>query len=271
MLYELDYRRKNTKSKIIDILSKNWPLTTKKIYNALKRQYNITVTYQAIHLSLKEFLEEGIIVREGREYMLSPSWIEKTADSFNSLVESYTINNKITTAKEFQELNFKFPNQAWLFLLSKANSNFFGKSDICYVQVSRIFASPIPQDQINQIKAFTSKTKTILLCRRSGVIEKLAANYLRKLGIEVHLNIPCAYPNNVILMGNSVINIYVLYPNTEGKKFDNFYYSTTDILKKDIFATFSAFLTNNIRVKLTINRSQDVYNNVLALTKKLLD
>jgi hypothetical protein len=269
MLYQLDYSH-NTKSRIIEILGRAWPLSAKKIYNALKKDYRLGITYQAVHIALNEFLERGIVSREGREYMLSPAWIERMSSDFNALVENYTKANRIQKAKEFQELNFATLADAWDFLLSKANTGFFGVSDVCYIQIARLFAAPLSSRHILAIREFTGKTKTTLLCRRNGVIEKLVANYLNKLGVETYLGVPAASPTNTVIIGKSVISIYALYPKKEHDLLNRFYFSVKDILKQDIFTTFADLMTKNIKVKLAINQNPDVYTDVLEQTRKII-
>ena len=270
MLLELDGNRKNTKAKIIAILSDKWPLNAKKIHSELAKRYRIRVTYQAIHLAMHEFLEEGVVAREGREYMLNPQWIERMATTANTLVEKYTQSHRITTAKQFQELNFGTLKETWDFLLKKANDGFFGEADECYIQLARLFATPLPQKDIDAIEQFARKTKTTLMCRGNGPVDKLAANFLRKHGADVRLGVPCAHPTNTALVGNCVVSIYVLYPKDEMGKFNRFYSAIKDILKEDIFTTFSNILLKNVKVKITINRNPEVYADVLEQTKKLL-
>lgn len=271
MLLELDFTRKNTKTKILEVLSDKWPLNAREIHRELAKQHSIRVTYQAIHLSMKEFLEEGIVLREGRDYMLNPKWIERIASAANSLVEKYTREHRITTIKEFQELNFSTIKEAWEFLLRKANEGFFGKADECYIQLGRMFAALLPQKDIETINNFTSQTRTTILCRGNGPVDRLAANFLRKHGAEVILGMPCAYPTNTALIGNCVVSIYVIYPKEEMTRFNRFYNSIKDILKEDIFTAFSNILVKNVRVKIIINRNPEVYADVLEQTKKVLE
>lgn len=270
MLAELDYRRKATKEHIIGILSEQWPLNTKRIYALVRQRLRKPLTYQAVHLSMKEFVEQGIVVREGRDYLLSPEWIERMAARFNSLVERYTVAQKISSAKEFQELNFQSLQQASEFLLLKANSGFFGSSDVCYVQVARLFPIPPSQQQREGIARFVKSTRTVLLCRGSSVIDRIAANYLRKLGVDVRLGVAAAVPTNTVLIGNSVVTVYVLYSKERGRRVNAFYHSIRDILKQDVFVTFAELLSSGIKVKLAINRNPEVYANVREITEKIM-
>ena len=80
---------RSTKDAIISILSEEWPLTAKHIYNKLRRQQATGISYQAVHKTIKQFEKEGIISKVGREYELSRSWISNTKKSFTNLEKLY--------------------------------------------------------------------------------------------------------------------------------------------------------------------------------------
>lgn len=72
---QLNTKQNSTKDTIISILSQEWPLSAKEIYNRIKRQLSLNVSYQAIHKSLKQLEENKIICRAGSKYELDRDWI----------------------------------------------------------------------------------------------------------------------------------------------------------------------------------------------------
>ena len=48
----------STKNSIIELLSQEWPLTAKKLYNKIIKECHTQITYQATHKALKELLEK---------------------------------------------------------------------------------------------------------------------------------------------------------------------------------------------------------------------
>ena len=44
----------STKESIIELISEKWPLSAKKIHNILRKDYHLSLTYQATHKALKE-------------------------------------------------------------------------------------------------------------------------------------------------------------------------------------------------------------------------
>lgn len=80
---------KNLKECIIAILSQKWPLSAKKLYYTVKRQYRLSVTYQAVYKAVKELSDSGVTLNQKKLYRLNPTWIKTNVDFFNSLEASY--------------------------------------------------------------------------------------------------------------------------------------------------------------------------------------
>ncbi len=262
---------KKTKDLIVDLLSEQWPLRTKQIHSFLKNK-GLTVTYQAIHLSLKELETEFILIQDKKMYYLNPVWITSMAKRFNTLSEHYLRENKITTPQKYQEISFSSIKECWEFLLSSIQTGFFGDSDKCYLQVGRLFAVMLPREQIDFLKEYTSEKTVIVMCRRNGIIDKFAANYLRSLGAKVFTGIPCAFPTNTLLIGNCVVSIFILYPDDVEKGMAEFQksISLSALLSKDFLEYFSRLMGSKMTVKIIINRDPDVRKDVLLQTLKLL-
>ena len=49
---------KGSRETIIQILSHEWPLSTKQLHHKVKREMGIDITYQAVHKSIQE-MEKG--------------------------------------------------------------------------------------------------------------------------------------------------------------------------------------------------------------------
>lgn len=58
---------------IVRILSSEWPLTTKEIYNRIALQKK--AGYGSVYKALNELVSMGIVSKESREYKLNHAWI----------------------------------------------------------------------------------------------------------------------------------------------------------------------------------------------------
>ena len=90
----------SSKDKIISILSKQWPLTSKEIFERLKREYAQETTYQAAHKTIQELVNENILEKDGNKYGLSKIWIMSNQQFFAETAKLYQ-NNKQNQIKGF--------------------------------------------------------------------------------------------------------------------------------------------------------------------------
>lgn len=70
-------KKKTVKDYIISILSSEWPLSSRKIYNILTKRYNVAVSYQAVHKAIKELIDSGIVIRGWKDLQLNLDWIKE--------------------------------------------------------------------------------------------------------------------------------------------------------------------------------------------------
>ncbi len=82
-------KKRNARESIIAILSRKFPLNIKKIYNAVKKEYNLDLTYQAIFKLVKEMHEDGLLEKEGMEYRLNIGWIKQLEDELKIIKYNY--------------------------------------------------------------------------------------------------------------------------------------------------------------------------------------
>lgn len=82
-------RKRNVREAIISILSKEFPLNIKKIYNRVRKEYSLNVTYQAVFNMVKEMLEDGILEKSEREYRLNMNWIKNLKIELDMIMKKY--------------------------------------------------------------------------------------------------------------------------------------------------------------------------------------
>lgn len=80
---------KSVKDKIILTLGYTWPLKPKEILSYIKHNFNANVTYQAVYKSINELIEEGVIVKQDKGFMLSREWVGSLRDYTNYVDQSY--------------------------------------------------------------------------------------------------------------------------------------------------------------------------------------
>lgn len=82
-------KKRNTREAIIQILSNEFPLTIKKVYNHVKKEYKLDITYQAVFKLINEMLEDGILEKSDREYKLNLVWISSVHSEVAKIESNY--------------------------------------------------------------------------------------------------------------------------------------------------------------------------------------
>jgi Fe2+ or Zn2+ uptake regulation protein len=82
---------RTTKDIIIHILSKDWPLSARKIYSHVKKnKKGKDISYQAVHKTLKSLVGIGVLERTGRDYRISEEWMNETEKFISVLKDKYS-------------------------------------------------------------------------------------------------------------------------------------------------------------------------------------
>lgn len=101
-LLKFNHENAPTKQKIIGVLSNEWPLTAKQIYDRLQKEYGTNISYQGVHKIIKELESDLVIERKNNGYQLSIEWIQKSKKVLESIEKHYLQNGKIKIAENFQ-------------------------------------------------------------------------------------------------------------------------------------------------------------------------
>ncbi len=108
---------------IISLLSSNWPVSTKKIYTLMRKRYNVSISYQAVHKILQELLTDGVVLKENKNYQLNPKWIKELKEFSERLESLYNLPNmKGTITRTFI---YTTPDYFYRNLVRMCNENCF--------------------------------------------------------------------------------------------------------------------------------------------------
>lgn len=91
-LWEPITTEKSTKEQLIAILSQKWPLSTKQVHLVLKKQFGVSVTYQAVHKLLSRLEQEKIVSKNQNAWHLDNNWLQKQSTFFQQTIQKYAGN-----------------------------------------------------------------------------------------------------------------------------------------------------------------------------------
>jgi len=94
--------KKSTKDLVISTLMYEHPLNLAKITNSIKKKFHASVTFQGVRKAVNQLVENGVVLKEGKEYSLNKDWVLRLRDFVEKLQESYFTES--TGIKEIQAI-----------------------------------------------------------------------------------------------------------------------------------------------------------------------
>ncbi len=259
--------KKSTKDLIISTLMYDHPLNLTKLTNAIKKKFQASVTFQGVRKAVNQLVENGVIIKNAREYDLSRDWILELRNFVEKLQESHFTER--TGIKDIQAIGddikvYTFDNlidldKFWDKLVAKwFEDDKDNKTEKCYTQLSGHAWYVLGQlgeetEIMEKIKRFN--IKFYILANGCTFLDEWSKKYYVDHGFFYITNRDKKKNSNAQYF--SVYNNYVIqitYPEEITKKIDSIYNNTKD------FESFEAaklikILREKTDLKLTVMRN----------------
>ena len=264
-------KEKNLKDIIITILLREWPLTAKKIYNRVGKDYNLPVTYQAVYKVISNFADSGILSKKDMEYSLSPEWIQNLGDFVEKIKNAYSSGLKpdIFGLKEFKQ---EGEIQTFIFnSLGKAEDyrknlqlEFLkrysdkGGEIPPYCGQSKHLKSPVvySEKSLNLLKTVNENgVKAYLMVAGNSPIDRWCADMYRKGGVNVKTGIKCAEKCDTMIIGEYITQMYI--PDEIAQLIEK-YYSSSDISKINLPEFNDSVYNRKIPIKFVMINNPEI-------------
>lgn len=230
----LNQKPGNVKNALVQKLSKQWPLTLKQLDHALKREFGMDVTYQAVHKAATQLEDEKVIEKIKEGYQLHPEWIQNITKLSNQISQAYANNQVLDFEKEIIQLTFT----SWI------NAGRFGaftfKTECPNPQRKPIVTCWLHVWPVSTVSAEESKQlleqvrnghDLYCLCPNNTPLDQLFADWIGKMGRKNILGANLNLNHDYIIVGDHIAQIY--YEEKFRKKIDSFYKKNTDIKNID--------------------------------------
>ena len=84
-----DEESKNVKDLVFSILAAEYPLSIMELTNRIQRNYNVSVTYQAVRKAIEGLHKQGVLLKQGKRYSIDKDWIFRLRSFFDQLLTKY--------------------------------------------------------------------------------------------------------------------------------------------------------------------------------------
>jgi hypothetical protein len=270
---------KKVKDAIISILTKEWPLSARKIYNRV-RNMCLDVSYQAVHKTINELLNNRIILRKDKEYALNKDWIDDVKNFAVNLSKVYEGKITMTMHKAFEQGfgSFTFDNVYSFYLgitkIFKRLSHESKKYDgLVFAQVRHMYwALASSQKEYELLRdMFHSYKELYILCRNDTKADRIAFEFYKLLNRKTHsiFGINCADNSDMFAGGEYIIQVF--FGEGMNRLLDKSYNEAETVggMKKLYNLIFNKKTEINVVVMKNQKLSEQMRKNVLSYFKKI--
>ena len=271
-------KKKGVKDCIISILSNEWPLTGKKIYNIIRKQYELPVTYQAVHKTLKKLIEDEVLVKTGKDYKLNEEWIQQLKEFGSKLETSYSNKQEIPSAesifsKQYTSFSVSTVTDLYGFIIDVLD---YTKRNNIKEVVANTFHPWNPmlttESQLRIVKDFINKVNFYGIAKYSMPMDKALKTFYEKTGskIKIKLGIPdCVSDCETMVIEDRIFQFY--YPKELVNNINSIYSRLSSLNDIDFVELHKNFYFKKSRINVLVNKNQEIADSIRNDTLKYFD
>lgn len=266
-------QKATTKDYVISLLSHDWPLTAKKLYNLMKKRYSHNVTYQAVYKVLQELLKQEIIKKTEQGYEINLYWL-KEVHSFTEIVETnYYTKNRLRLIEGVKDarkegniniLTFEtlFDVEKYLYYLQKNYIQGSNKKEaICVHHNYEWRPLFYLRAEYNWIRKISDKgCRTYILCANNTAIDQWSASFYKSLGCKVKTKVNCASTCELMVFGNFVIQVYI--PSLLKSSFDKYFIKIKKIEDINYNKLVEDIFEKKTEIQVVINKDKNIAEQI---------
>ena len=174
----------------------------KEIKKSIKRDHDVSVTYQGIHKILNFLKQEDIVGLENHVWTLNNDWVNHILDGLNDHNRSPLFN------PELKSISFSTMGKALKFISENIERIRNNGPRLFIMHVKNIAFLSLDNKQKNLWRRFARNNECHLLIEKRNFLNKLSAKYIKSLGFNVYLGIPRSTPYTLTVYGNTMYNTY---------------------------------------------------------------
>ena len=261
ILFLASQKENSTKSLIIKALVAHQQLTNSLLQRILKKEFNKTISYQAIRQALTELKDKGALTKTNKLYSINPAWLLELKDIIHLLEKSIIKKQHIKQIdKQTTQITLKNMYELGHFILFGLEQKYFdlkNKQDF-YVKLNHLwipFADNIRRERL--VKIFQN-CNTYVLIRENTLGDRMLVRWYKKY-CKVKLGVKWTTPCEYMIHGDCVVQIYI--PDKLKKNIKNIY-CLKNIIRLDLFKQITDMTYKNHPIQIIITRNKQISNQI---------
>lgn len=273
---EIDIEKDNIKDAIIKILSHEYPLSAKIIYNKIKKTYRHQISYQGVYKAINQLIEKGILEKKEKNYKININWINQLEYLTKQLKQQYLEEKplrlynlkELNSLKEQITLEFETLYEADNYRKKLQDEYFKQEKEIpAYCGQSKHLKSPLvySEKSLQLLKNLKEKNqKVYIIVNENDELDNYCANYYRTLNIKVKTGVKFESDCDIMILENLILQQYL---PKELSNYINETYKNQQISNIDIKQFFEEIYQKKTKIKTIINNNKSIAtqlrNNIL--------
>ena len=266
-LLQMNGKPKTVKEGIVTLLAKEWPLSVKQIFNKLKAEFGLSVSYQAVYKTINLLAAEEIVHKNGKGLELNREWIKKSKELSLQLESAYS-NPDNKTQKEIGNFEFNSLHESDMFLLDFILKNLPEKKETMAWQWSHYWIPLfISMKEYQKIKNLQNAFDVYSIVKGNTAIDKWCSEFWNKQGAHTKYGIKHNSETDTVSFGEFTIKVY--YPKKTMQKIDSFFKKAKKIEDLDIHQLFETVFQDKTKIIMTINKNKELAERTKEETIKI--
>ncbi len=256
----------STKEQIIQILSNKWPISVKELHKELEKEFNAKLTYQAVHKTISEMIENKILENENKKLQLNKKWLESQKKFFDTTESKYSgkHENYILDPYNYEPQKFEFDNIS-KFCVTMAH----WINDICLkdkgdqigIGILRHLWSPTSLRfvDLDLLKKMGKVNKTYMIIKFNSNLDRWLKKQYDNVSLgPIKLGVNHEYEDDFAVRNSYVIQVH--FSDETKKIMDSYYKNVKDIKDLLKYYIFQKIPKEKIKITVTVYRNRDMAN-----------
>src|SRR3989338_2908002 len=203
----------STKDLVIRILSEEWPLSVKQVFERVKKASGQALTYQAVHKTVSSLLKEGILEKDFSGFSLNLEWIKKNRANAELLEDYYLKRQKhsLRSLKENETVNMHFSSlmdmARFIILEFLAFEDSEKKPIVCKLW-SAWPPIALSDKEFQGLVEILSQKQMYQTITNTTFLDKMSGDCLEKIGVKIKFGVPCDVAADTLVAGDFVAVVH---------------------------------------------------------------
>ena len=250
------------KSQIIEVLSQEFPLTARKLYNVMRKRCMTSATYHAMYQHVQELVGQGVLAKDGVEYRLDGKWIERTRQFAINTENNYSALLNGSEIAEIDDVKLLiFSNfEKYIKFIEKFSEDYVntanGNGEILWLGTHA--GGPIfyMKDRIKSIRDTLDKNvEQRMVIRGKTELDRLMANFYRSMGIKNVITGANDGESSIIEIDGDTL-MYMMMPKELNQAINDIFENAKGLQDLNIAVAFEQILKKECHLFVMVTRNK---------------